>query len=501
MRGWLRNAGVAAGALGLSMTGLQAGALPASATPTPAAEQAVSPTSLTWSACSYPSNALCTTITVPRDWGRPSTWGTYRISVAKVPARNPNRRIGVLMFNPGGPGSAAVSNLSWVLSLLPGVVRDRFDIVAVDPRGVGGSQPWIRSCSAPQPARPATGAVNWLSWSRTFMKANKKANRACLKVNREHADFVGTWQIVRDLNAVRKALGERRITFWGMSYGTTIGRAYAQEFPNRVRALLLDGTISPVSSIESWAEEHTYDDELAIDTMLASLGSSYRTAHRRVMRTLETRTVRAPNGSVIDRWRVGRALVAWSSFHTTWGSAAGLITAVRDALFARTSGERSSAAARAASILGSTSATGQSGTLSPQWTYVNCADFTDRPNARTLARLAEQGARTGGAGIGMAVLREGAQCAGLPELGRSLTPVTTPLALRVPPIIANAKGDNRTPWTAAVETQAAFTGSRIVGYAGSHHILYGRRTDCVNRPITRYLVNRKLPTSDILCPI
>ena len=491
------GAAVGAGTLALILTMLPAHAQASPDTP----GHVVDPASLAWSACSYPVGAMCTSITVPRAWAQPRTSGTYRISVAKVAARTPDRRIGALLFNPGGPGSAAVSNLPWVLSLLPSVVRDRFDIVAVEPRGVGGSQPWIRSCSAPQPTPPATGDVDWLSWSRTFMKANKRANRACLDVNREHADYVGTWQIVRDLDAVRDAMGERRITFWGMSYGTTIGRAYAQTFPNRVRTLLLDGTISPVSSIESWAAEHTYDDELAIDTMLASLGRSHINAHDRVMKALETRALRTSNGNVIDRWRVGRALVAWSSFHTTWGSAASLIMAVRDAIFARTSRERSAAATRAASILGSTSATGQSGTLSPQWTYVNCADFADRPNARILARLAERGARTGGAGIGMAVLREGAQCAGLPELGRPLTPMTTPLKLRVPPIIANAKGDNRTPWTAAVETQAAFIGSRIVGYAGTHHILYGRRTDCVNKPITRYLVNRKLPSSDILCPI
>jgi pimeloyl-ACP methyl ester carboxylesterase len=487
VRKWLRTAAIATSVLALSLV-----AAPAPAQAAPA---------LTWSPCSYPSGALCTSIVVPKDWGNPSASGTYRISIARIPARNPQRRIGVLMFNPGGPGSAAISNLPWVQSLLPAVVRDRFDIVAVDPRGVGRSQPSMRSCSAPQPAPPATGPIDWLSWSQTFMNANRRANRACLKLNREHADFVGTWQIVHDLDAVRAAMNERSITFWGMSYGTTIGRAYAQAFTNRVRALLLDATISPVSSIESWAEEHTYDDELAITTMLTALGGRYTSDHARVMRALESRSVRAPNGSSIDRWRVGRALVAWSSFHTTWGSAASLITAVRDALFATSRSQRAAAATRAASILGTTSATGQSGTLSPQWTYVNCSDFTDRPTSRTLARLAEEGARTGGAGIGMAVLREGAQCAGLPKLGRALTPMTRPLTMRVPPIIANAKADNRTPWTAALQTQEAFAGSRIVGYAGTHHILYGRRTACVNDPITRYLLRRTLPDRDIVCPM
>ena len=461
----------------------------------------VSPAALSWAPCNYAPGAQCASMSVPQDWARPSTSGTYRLSIARVPAARPSKRIGTLMFNPGGPGSGAVGNLSWVLSLLPQRIRDRFDVVAVDPRGVGGSQPWVRSCSAPQPTPPATGDIDWLSWSRTFMRANKRANRTCLGLNESVAGTVGTWQIVRDLDAVRAALGEKRITFWGMSYGTTVGRAYAQTFPHRLRTLVLDGTISPISSIESWAFEHTYDDELAIDTMMRRLGPSYVAAHDRVMSELEIRSIRAPNGLLITRWTVGRALVAWSSFHTTWGSAASLITALRDALFADTSSARSAGASRAAGIVGGTPATGQSGTLSPQWTYVNCADFTDRPTARTLARLAEQGARTGGAGIGMAVLREGAQCAGLPELGRPLTAMTSSLTMRTPPIIVNARGDNRTPWTAARETQEAFTGSRIVGYAGTHHILFGRRTSCIDAPITKYLIHKRLPDADFDCPI
>lgn len=482
---------------GLGFTALSA---PAQAVPL-ADDPVVSPTSLSWSACTYASRAQCTTLTVPQDWARPSGSGSYRLSIARVPASNPSKRIGTLMFNPGGPGSGAVSNLSWVMSLLPERIRDRFDVVAVDPRGVGGSQPWVRSCSAPQPTPPATGEIDWLSWTRTFMAANKRANKACLNLNESVAGTVGTWQIVRDLDAVRSALGEKRITFWGMSYGTTVGRAYAQTFPHRLRTLVLDGTISPISSIESWAVEHTYDDELAIDTMLRSLGSSYGTTHARVMRELETRSLRTTSGAQITRWTVGRALVAWSSFHTTWGSAAALITALNDALFGATASVRAAGTSRAAGILSSTHATGQSSTLSPQWVYVNCSDFTDRPTARTLATLAEQAARTGGAGIGMAVLREGAQCAGLPEIGRPLTPMTTSLELRTPPIIVNARGDNRTPWTAALETQDAFTGSRIVGYAGTHHILFGRRTSCIDKPVTKYLIHKRLPRADIDCPM
>lgn len=467
----------------------------------PSSDDVVRPEStLRWTSCTVAPGAQCATITVPKDWARPGG-ATYRISVARVKASDPARRIGVLMYNPGGPGSNAVSNLSWVLGLLPPSVRSRFDVVAVDPRGVGGSQPYVTSCTGPKATPPATGPVDWAAWTREFVAANAKANRACLKANRDVAGSVGTWQIIRDLDAVREQLGERTITFWGMSYGSTVGRAYAQAFPSRVRALLLDGSISPLSSIESWAREHTWDDRLAITTMFAELGPTYQKAHARVMAELERRSLVSSSGQRITRWTVGRALIAWASFHSTWGAAGSLVLRMDTALFAKKPADRRAAKESAASMLAGTTPTGQSGGLTPQWTYVNCSDFHDRPSVATLTALAEQGAARGGTAVGMAVLREGVQCAGLPRLGRPLESMTTPLTLRTPPIVANALGDNRTPWSGARETARAFTGARLVRYAGTHHIVYGRTTSCVDKPITRYLLTAKLPRHNVYCPI
>lgn len=488
------------GIFGAALLSLTGSTMTVPAHATPAEEPLASPAALSWTPCTYASGAQCATITVPQDWRTPSSSGTYRLGIARVRATDPARRLGVLMFNPGGPGTRAVGNLSWVLSLLPTVVKQRFDIVAMDPRGVGTSQPSIATCSAPQPTPPAIGVIDWQSWTATFVTANRKANRECLRMNRQHANTINTWQVVRDLDAVRSALGEQRITFWGMSYGTTVGRAYAQSFPKRVRALLLDGAISPQSSIELWAREHTWDDALAISTMLRSFGSQTESTYSRAMSALDKRTLTAANGRVITRWTVGRAMVAWSSFHTTWGSARSLITHLNTALFDRESSRRSAGLASLAAVLSGTFDTGQPNYLDPQWRFVNCADFHDRPGVSDLARMAEFAARAGGVGAGMAVIREGAQCAGLPPLGRALTPITSPVRLRTPPLIANAIADNRTPWTAAQSMAQAFTGSHIIGYQGTHHILYGRTTSCVAEPITRYLVQRILPPSNVMCP-
>lgn len=472
------------------------GTLPASAAPddagAPAASVSAAPrASLDWRACgsSLPSKARCGTLTVPRDWGDRRVGGTYRISVARIPAEKPSQRIGVLTFNPGGPGSAAVSNITWVQGMLPQRVRDRFDIVAWDPRGVGGSEPRISGCTVKDIAPPKTGPVDWDAWAEKYVRVNGDAAAGCFEANRAHAPYVGTWQLVRDLDALRAALGEETITFWGMSYGSTVGRAYAQYFPDRVRALLLDGVISPLSSIELWAREHTWDDPLAIDTMLGALGPAYRAKYDRVMSSLQTRTLRSSDGSRITRWTVGRSIISWASYQSTWGSVAALLDRVDAGLRAR------------ARTPGPRVGPDPKGWFDPQWTYVNCSDMPDRPTAARLAEIAREGAAAGGVHVGQAVLREGAQCAGLPRFGRPIPRILSPISLTTPPLIANALADNRTPWTAAVEMSRAFTAARTVQYGGTHHIVYGRTTSCVDRPITRYLVNLKVPRRDVACPL
>lgn len=456
--------------------------------------------SLDWRSCGN-GPARCATLTVPRDWGDRRVDGTYRISVARIPAEKPSQRIGVITFNPGGPGSAAVSNITWVQGMLPQRVRDRFDIVAWDPRGVGGSEPSISGCSVKDIAPPKTGPVDWDAWAEKYVRVNGEAAAGCFEANRRHAPYVGTWQLVRDLDALREALGEDTLTFWGMSYGSTVGRAYAQYFPDRVRALLLDGVISPLSTIELWAREHTWDDPLAIDTMLEALGPAYRAKYDRVMASLQTRSLRSSDGSRITRWTVGKDIISWASYQSTWSSVAGLLDRVDASLRARDAGTRQRHTDAAARMLTGAHAPDPKGWFDPQWTYVNCSDMPDRPTAARLAEIARDGAAAGGVHVGQAVLREGAQCAGLPRFGRPIPRILAPIALATPPVIANARADNRTPWTAAVEMSRAFTGARTVQYGGTHHIVYGRTTSCVDQPITRYLVNLRVPGRDVVCPL
>ncbi|BDZ59216.1 alpha/beta fold hydrolase [Barrientosiimonas endolithica] len=140
----------------LASVGTAAAAAPALADTTGAS----APAQISWSACEgeVAPGQQCSTITVPLDHARPDA-GTVRLQAARIPAGDPDQRIGSLFINPGGPGAPAVAQIPGIASLLPQEVRDRFDLVTFDPRGTGSStrvdcSPAEGSRSSRRPARP-----------------------------------------------------------------------------------------------------------------------------------------------------------------------------------------------------------------------------------------------------------------------------------------------------------------------------------------------------------
>jgi pimeloyl-ACP methyl ester carboxylesterase len=195
---------------------------------------AAPPPAVHWSDC---DGARCGTISVPKDWSRPHH-GTIDLRVAVRPAADPAHRIGTLFLNPGGPGSGAAdiaANPDWAAFYLPPQLLQRFDLVGIDPRGVAASAPVICTDPAHDPAVtrfPTTGPQ-----IEKLADRNREFARSCTAMN------LDTDSVARDFDAVRAALGERQISFLGVSYGTMLAQAYAERFPDRVRAMVLDGVV------------------------------------------------------------------------------------------------------------------------------------------------------------------------------------------------------------------------------------------------------------------
>jgi len=218
---------------------------------------------LVWKSCGKKAQAVprarCAFLTVPQNYKRPGG-KKFRLAMVKVPARG--KKKGSLFFNPGGPGDSGVESvLVGEAEALPRSIRRNFDFVSWDPRGVGATRPAVRGCRAFDPTvnpLPDTGdATNaqWLQLLSPFRKAQQKAARQCLRLkrNRGFPRHMGTRNVVRDLDRMRAAVGDRKLTFWGGSYGTRIGYTYALKYPKRLRAILLDGSVNPAGNYRDFA--------------------------------------------------------------------------------------------------------------------------------------------------------------------------------------------------------------------------------------------------------
>jgi pimeloyl-ACP methyl ester carboxylesterase len=194
---------------------------------------------LEWRACG--DRIQCATARVPLDHDRPHG-RTVRLALGRLPAADRARRIGTLFFNPGGPGGSGVDYLHDLPRGFEALNR-RFDIVGFDPRGVGASRPAIDCVSDRKLDALLT---RWPDRFDELMAAADRFAAGCrARTPAALLDHVSTADVARDLDLLRRAVGDRRLTYVGFSYGTELGAVYATLFPGRARALALDGGVDP----------------------------------------------------------------------------------------------------------------------------------------------------------------------------------------------------------------------------------------------------------------
>lgn len=206
-----------------------AASAPALAAPTPGPEP-------NWQPCKENVQVQCATVRVPVDWAQPGG-EQIEMAVARRPATNPEARIGSLVYMPGGPGGTGVDALLGEVPFSP-ELASRFDIVSFDPRGFGRSNP-LQCDSAlvmDQPDIRPGGPAQF----EAMRNYNRKVADDCRARSGPIIDHMDTVSVARDIDAFRQALGEEQLSLYGISYGTLTGQMYAENFPDRVRALVLD---------------------------------------------------------------------------------------------------------------------------------------------------------------------------------------------------------------------------------------------------------------------
>jgi pimeloyl-ACP methyl ester carboxylesterase len=204
---------------------------------------------IAWSPCFMQIGPFeCGTVQVPLDYDRQR--GTISIAVARLPATDPTQRIGSLFLNPGGPGGSGIDFLLGAGPFLySDEVRAKFDLVGFDPRGIvrstafrcfGNPKQWEPYFTPfPFPFTPAEEAL-WIT-------ADRYLDAACDQRGGEVGDHMSTANVARDLDLLRQAVGDEKLTYAGYSYGSFLGTTYASLFPDKVRAVIVDGVLDPIA--------------------------------------------------------------------------------------------------------------------------------------------------------------------------------------------------------------------------------------------------------------
>ena len=195
-----------------------------------------------WQACG--GEFQCTRVTVPRDYTAPEG-ATLELAVVRLPATG-RERVASLVVNPGGPGASGVAYARVATQVVTEPILRRFDLVGFDPRGVAGSAP-IDCLADPQLDAfiAGDGSPDDPQEERELVTQSREFGQGCARRSPELLPVVSTEDAARDLDVLRSALGDDRLHYLGKSYGTYLGGAYAELFPDRVGRLVLDGALDP----------------------------------------------------------------------------------------------------------------------------------------------------------------------------------------------------------------------------------------------------------------
>jgi pimeloyl-ACP methyl ester carboxylesterase len=449
-----------------------------------------------WVAC---ENGLeCATARVPFDYHHPHG-RTITLALYRRPATEPAHRIGSLFVNPGGPGGSPLSLVKDAELLWTAGVRARFDIVGFDPRGVAGSSP-VRCFPSAQdehnflnelPAFPVT-----VEEQTRYLGKLAEFSASCDRTNAEMLRHMSTANVARDMDLLRQAVGDARLNYDGVSYGTYLGLTYANMFPDRVRALVLDGVIEPVA----WA---TGRGDAPIRPYSLRVGGAQGSTETldQFFQLCDRAGAGCPfAGAAAAKFA---ALSARLQLHPVGGlTYAGLIAQVRPLLY-RPALWPDLATFLQQAYLGAdptraavTAATDYDNTIDAQMA-VACAD-TDNPRDPWAWPRAAAAADRRYPYFGSIWAYDSLACGSWPErdVDRYTGPFNRHISTRT--LVIGNRYDPATPYRNAQAVAAEVPGARLLTLDGwGHNSL--TKSGCVNGYVERYLVDLSVPAPGIVC--
>ena len=463
------------------------------------------PGALRWSRCTddlaAAADLRCATLKVPVDPAEPDG-PTLDLAVAKQPATgSPSERIGSLVMNPGGPGASGIEFLASAASQLPDEVTKKFDLVSFDPRGIGASSP-VRCLTDRQKDAQFSGELSPDTPDEVdkAFRDTAEFREGCASRSARLLRHMSTADVAEDVEQLRAALGDDKLTFLGYSYGTSIAATYATLHPDKVRALVLDGSISPDAGDEATTLAQIKGFERTLGNFVTAcnaatscaLAPDAAGAIAAARNSLDADPVTVGTGARArtlgpDQFDIGLATALYDD--ATWGVAANAVKNLR-----------SGGAKTLLSLADQQTGRQGDGTYdnsSDAQTMVACNDSAERPSRDEAVAAANRiSAEVPGFGnaIGWSVL-------GCLDWPLAANPLPAPKAPTSPPLlVVGTVGDPATPYEWSVAMTAALGNATLLTYEGTGHTAFGRGGPCVDDAVVRYLVDLQVPAAGTRCP-
>ena len=446
---------------------------PAPTTPEPPAPE------VDWSAC---GSAECATVVVPLDHSAPDG-EQISLHVERLPATG--ERIGGLFFNFGGPGAGAADLIGRFG--VPTSIRERFDIIGMDPRGVGQSTPLACGLD-PATLYSADPTIEDETDASELIGISTRYANDCEAAKGDVLPHLGTNNVARDMDLIRAGMGDETLSYVGYSYGTSIGQAYAELFPDRVRAMILDGLVDPEPSGIDVAIEQAEGFETALANWAAGCdrrsSCDFADPIAAVERMLSLAEDGVPSSSGTRVLGPGEAAIglAYPLYNQSlWSS---LDAAVEGAI----DGDGAAMLRLADGYTG----------LADFSIYfaVSCLDSTwPRSTDEFLAR-AKDAARVAPR-FGEAIVNDYIRCAVWPVPPDPIGGVTADGA---PPIlVVSTTGDPATPYENGVRVAERLSSGVLVSFDGEGHTIVFQGSGCIDALAFGYLVDLDVPADGTRC--
>ena len=453
-----------------------------------------------WKACpskDYPT-LQCGTFKVPYDYNKPKG-KQFTLALQKLPASGKSKKIGTLFTNPGGPGAPGLE--SWVFAAKSQPLRRAFDLVGFDPRGVGDTKPAF-DCAPPELPNPANSAsVDWVGAAEQAAPLTAKANRACQDKSADFIAHVGTNNVVRDLDGMRAAVGDSKLSYWGMSYGSRIGYVYAYRYPKKVRAMILDGSLAPDDSWARYLDVRLQSNDQALRFIRSVSPVSYAA----VIATRDSLFASKLDlgGVELDGNSVMTLFISLLPSQDAWPAIVGLKAIVDQARIVGPDGAEDRALLR--SMLGVTGAEPAAGSAITSFYPITCTDFADRPSALEQAQIVRKATSRAPIFGGLVAFGMANACGGFsfrPDLVPSLASKASLARVKnVKVVISDSTADADAPLVWGRAMARAFSSSAEVTMATANHVNFLRtKSECVNAPLRLYLLTLKMPPRRTACP-